>query len=122
MFKSTITMVSHELSKKERIYIKDTSDAVSLNDAVGAEGIIIAPKVWAVIDIENDNSDDGHYTNYVVIDTYDGIKYVTGSDSFWRAFEDIADEMEGEPFEVKVFKRPSKNFSGSFLTCSIVSD
>ena len=56
-----------------------------------------------------------------------GMRYVTGSDSFWSSFIDIWDDMkEGEDpedFSIRVYKRPSKNYSGkSFLTCSLVLD
>lgn len=123
-----ITEVSRELTAKERVALKDTSNAVSLDNAVDtAEGnkVIIKPVDYAVLSIHNDNAKEGEnkdYINYVIIDDK-GVKYVTGSDAFYSSFKNIYDEMKGEDEEwaLECYKKPSKNFTGKgFITCSII--
>lgn len=112
---------SKELTAKERIRIKDTSDAIKLDEATENGAIVINPAMYAVLNIHNEKSDNVDYKNYIVIDK-DGTKYVTGSESFWSSFINIYEEMDGEQEEwaVKAYKLPSKNYKGKdFITCSI---
>lgn len=112
---------SQELTAKERIRIKDTADAVKLDEATENGAVVINPAMYAVLNIHNEKSDNVDYKNYIVIDK-DGTKYVTGSESFWSSFINIYEEMDGEQEEwaVKVYKLPSKNYKGKdFITCSI---
>lgn len=117
-----IVEASMELNARAKIILKDTSDAHKLDALVDADGIVIAPANYAILAIHNDKAEDPDYKNYLIIDK-DGNKYVTGSNSFWNSFINIYSEMkaEGEDFEVKIYKLPSKNYNGkSFLTCSLV--
>ena len=118
-----IEEASMELNARAKIILKDTSDAHKLDAIVDdGEGIVIAPNDYAILAIHNDKADDPDYKNYLIIDK-DNNKYVTGSNSFWNSFKNIFDEMkaEGEEFEIKIYKLPSKNYNGkSFLTCSLV--
>ena len=59
--------------------------------------------------------------NYI-IQAADGTKYRTGSDSFWRTFMALWEDLEGEEgWEIKCYRLPSKNRPGKdFLTCSLV--
>lgn len=112
---------SHDLTARERLMYKDTSNAVRLDEATAKGTIVITPVAYAVLEIHNEKGDDKDYNNYVVVDS-DGNKYVTGSSSFWKAFEDIWDEMSGEnePFEIEIYRLESKNYKGKqFITCSI---
>ena len=112
---------SKELSAKERIMLKDTSDAVKL-DLACDEAVIITPVSYAVLGIHNEKSDNKDYENYILQDE-NGEKYVTGSPSFWSSFMDIYNEMkeETEKWSIKVYKLDSKNYKGKqFLTCSII--
>lgn len=112
---------SIKLSAKQRIAIKDTTSALKLDEVTQVEPIIIYPDMWAVLGIHNDKSDNPDYENYILIDK-SGVKYVTGSQSFWTSFMDIYNEMAGEDEEwgIKVFRVPSKNYKGKeFITCSI---
>lgn len=121
-YKVTIKHCSRELTARERVMVKDTSNAIKLDEAANADnGVDISVLFYAVLNVHNEKSDDKDYENYLLIDT-DGKKYVTGSPSFWSAFMDIADEMEGEgDFTINVYKLDSKNYKGKrFLTCSIV--
>lgn len=113
---------SKELSAKERIMLKDTSDAVKLDLACDEEAVIITPVSFAVLGIHNEKSDNKDYDNYILQDE-NGEKYVTGSPSFWASFMDIYNEMkeETEKWSIKVYKLDSKNYKGKqFLTCSII--
>lgn len=117
-----VAETSKELSAKERIQIKDTTNAVKLDEVTQTEAITIYPDVYAVLDIHNEKSENVDYKNYIVIDK-DGTKYVTGSDSFWSSFMEIAKEManESEEWGIEVYRKESKNYKGKeFITCSIV--
>lgn len=113
---------SKELSAKERIALKDTSDAIKLDVACDEAPLIITPVAYAILGIHNEKSDNKDYNNYLIMDE-NGDKYVTGSDSFWSSFKSIYDEMlgENEPYAIKAYKLDSKNYKGKkFLTCSII--
>lgn len=117
-----IIETSRELTAKERIKLKDTTNAIKLDEATqSGEPIIIYPNMYAILAIHNEKSDNVDYENYVIVDK-SGDKYVTGSQSFWTSFIEIAEEMNGESEEwgIKVYRMPSKNYKGKeFLTCSI---
>lgn len=114
---------SKELTARERVLIKDTTNAISLDEATSDSDtpLVISPDFYAVLDVHNEKSDNKDYTKYILVDK-NGNKFVTGSDSFWNSFMEIMDEMEGEgDFEIQVYRRESKNYKGkSFITCSIV--
>lgn len=117
-----IKETSKELTAKERIAIKDTSNALKLDVVCEEGGVIITPVAFAILGIHNEKSDNKDYENYVIIDK-DGTKYVTGSESFWNTFISIWDEMqeENEVWDIKAYKLDSKNYKGKkFLTCSII--
>lgn len=115
-----IVMSSKDLSAKERIAIKDTTNAVSLDEACEGAPLVITPDFYVELNVHNEKSEDKDYVKFVVVDKA-GQKYVTGSQSFWNAFIDIAEEMGDEDYEIEIYKLPSKNYKGkSFLTCSIV--
>ena len=117
-----IKETSKQLSAKERIAIKDTSNALKLDIECEEDGVIITPVAFAILSIHNEKSDNKDYENYVITDK-DGTKYVTGSESFWNAFISIWDEMQEEEEEwgIKAYKLDSKNYTGKkFLTCSII--
>lgn len=116
-----IAEVSRELSAKERIKLKDTTDAIKLDEATQSGAIIIEPSLYAGLDVHNEKSDNVDYKIYVLVDK-NGDKYVTGSESFWTSFMEIAEEMEdaGEEYAIKAYRVPSKNYKGKeFLTCSV---
>lgn len=110
------------LSKRDRIALKDTTDAVSLDEVVPddtTDFVIENVTAYAVLNVHNEAADDKDYKKYIIIGGSG--KYVTGSESFYRSFRDIFDEMDGETFDLKCYKKPSNNFKGKFfLTCSIV--
>ena len=121
-YKVTVRYASLDnLSARERIMLKDTSDCVSLDSATTDGIVTLKPEFYAVLDVHNEYAKgDKDYTQYIVVDA-DGTKYITGSESFYSSFIDIAEEMENEPYEIKVYRKPSKNYSGKdFITCSII--
>lgn len=117
-----IAETNKELTAKERIRLKDTSDAIKLDEATKEGEIVITPVSYAVLQIHNEKSENKDYNVYLIEDA-DGTKYVTGSESFFTSFMDIFTEMEGETeeWQVKAYRLPSKNYKGKeFLTCSII--
>lgn len=112
-----------ELTPREKIRVKDFSNAVSLDEATKAGKIVIDYGFHVVLGVHNEKSDNQDYTKTVLVDT-NGTKYVTGSEAFLTTLEQIVDEMidAGESdFEIEVYKKDSKNYKGKqFLTCSIV--
>lgn len=120
-----ISEVSQELTAKERIMLKDTTNAIKLDELTQEtdEKVIISPAIYAVLHIHNEKSEQNKdYKNFIIIDKV-GKKYVTSSESFWNSFMDIANEMGGESEEwsIEVYRVPSKNFKGKeFLNCSIM--
>lgn len=120
-FKVTIKEASKELTAKERVSLKNTTGAFRIDELVTPEEpIVITPWFWAVLNVENEASTDKEYEQYVIVTT-NGDKYLTGSQTFFRSFKSIWEDMAGEDFDLKIFKLPSKNFQGRyFLTCDIV--
>ena len=117
-----IKETSRQLSAKERVMLKDTSDCVRLDKATADEAILIDVDYWAELSVHNEKSEDKDYANYVIVDK-NGTKYVTGSNSFWNSFQNIWSEADGidEPWELKVFQLESKNRAGKFfITCSMI--
>lgn len=118
-----INSVSKELTARERVMLKDTRNAIKLDEAVNVTPLVISPAYYAVLDVHNEKSkEDKDFQNYIVVDTA-GNKYVTGSTSFFEAFTEIVEEMSGtgEEYEIEIYKLDSKNYKGKqFITCSIV--
>lgn len=117
-----IVETSKELSAKERIQLKDTTDAIKLDKATKADSVEIDVDYYAELSIHNEKAEDKDYANYVIVDK-SGERYVTGSPSFWSSFMNIFNEManETEPWTLKVYRMPSKNREGKdFITCSII--
>lgn len=114
---------SREFTPRERLMLKDKSNAIRLDAEITADTpMVIQPEAYAILSIHNEMSDNVDYENYMVIDKA-GNKYVTGSASFWNSFKSIWDEMkeEGEDYSIEVYKMESKNYKGKqFITCSIV--
>lgn len=124
-YSAKVTYVSKEISAKDKIKLKDTSNAISL-DALTQEQekVLISPSYYAQVDVHNDHSEDKDYTKYIIVDI-GGNKYSTGSTSFFTALreimEDMAENAPGEEYQIEVFRKPSANYKGkTFITCSLV--
>lgn len=120
---ANIVEASKEFSARERLRMKDFTNAQQLDNVITAENdsFVIAPAAYAIIEVHNEKSKDKKdYRKIVIVDTADN-KFVTGSESFIRNFKEIYDEMDGELFEIEVYKKPSKNYTGKdFITCSVL--
>ena len=117
-----IVNASKELSARDRVAVKDTTNAIALDDATKESPLVIGIDYYVELAVHNEKSEDKDYKKYVVVDK-SGNKFVTGSESFFTAMIEIMDEMadSGEDFEIQVYRMPSKNYKGKeFLTCSIV--
>lgn len=121
-YSAVVKESSRELSAKERVMMKDTSDCVMLNDEAEKGALLIDPEFWCTVAVHNEKSDNKDYDVYIIVDK-NGTKYKTSSENFMNSFEDIMADMSDstEPFQIKVYVLPSKNRSGqTFLTCSLV--
>lgn len=118
-----IVECSKELTGKERVAIKDITNAVKLDSVVTpTERVEIIPDFTALLAVHNENAENKDYEIFVLV-AKDGTKYITSSNSFISSFKGIAEEMKDEVEEwgVEVRKIESKNFKGRhFLTCSII--
>ena len=123
-YKATITRSTRELDAKQKIMMKDTTNTVSLDTATqSGDGVIIDVDFAVVLDVHNEKSDNKDYTKYIIVDK-NGERYITGSESFWSAFENIYDELADagiEDYQIKAYRLPSKNYQGrDFLTCALI--
>lgn len=113
---------SKETTARERIMLRDTSNTIRLDEATKEQHLIISPEYYAILDVHNEKADHTDYSVYIVVDTA-GNKYMTSSESFWKSFIDIFDEMatEVEPYQIEVYRLESKNYKGKeFITCSLI--
>lgn len=120
-----IREASRDLTAKEKIALKDYSNATPLDTALNDIDVLtITPVAYVILDVHNENSkQDKDYVKYVIIDN-GGNKFVTGSESFFTSFKDIFDTMSteapGEEYSIDVLKKPSQNYKGkSFITCAL---
>lgn len=118
----TIVKASKELSHKERVRMKDTTNALSLDEVTQDGPVLIDLDFYAVLNVHNEKSESIDYTVCILVDKA-GTKYRTGSPSFLTALDEIMVDMADcdEPWQLEVSRRPSKNYKGKeFLTCSVV--
>lgn len=127
MYKAKVADASRELTAKEKIMLKDTSNAFSLDELTqeaqfNNEKLILNIDYYVTIDVHNDKSDDKDYQQFILVDK-DGKKYYTGSTSFINNFIDIFEELTeaGEEVTIEIYRKESKNYKGKeFITCSVV--
>lgn len=123
-FSAKIADASKELTIEERIKVKDTRDAESLEKISRDGAVVLNIVAYVVLDIHNEKSDDKDYRQYVLLDN-DGNKYMTGSEPFFNSFVDIWDELDEAEVPLsernfKIYQLPSRNYAGrNFVTCSI---
>lgn len=124
-YKVEIAHSTKELTVREKIRIKDLSNAIQLDEVTQPEGnAVIDFDYYVILKVHNEFSkDEKDYNKYVIVDK-GGNKFVTGSESLMTSLEEIVDEMTdaGETdFEIEVYRKDSKNYTGKqFLTCTIV--
>lgn len=118
----TIAKASKELTHKERVRVKDTTNALSLDEVTQDGPVLIDLDFYAVLNVHNEKSESIDYTVCILVDEA-GTKYRTGSPSFLTALDEIMVDMADcdESWQLEVSRRPSKNYKGKeFLTCSVV--
>ena len=122
-FVSRVTYVSKDIDAKTKIRLKDTTNALKIDEAVNDGTLRISVDYYAVLSIHNEKADPKDYEQILIVDT-EGQKFVTGSPSFRRSLSDIIDDLSDAgitEYELDCYKRPSKNYSGKYyLTCSLV--
>ena len=127
-YSTKIVSSSRELTVKEKITLKDFNDCTGLDTVVTNEqDFIIDPDVIVEVQVHNERAKgDKDYTTIVILDR-DGTKYSTSSNSLRDSISDIMDELndlsaeDKADLKIKVFKKPSKNYSGKyFLTATVV--
>lgn len=118
-----------ELSAKEKVMLKDVSDAINLDKALeelDGKALLINPANFITLEVRFTGEDaEKHedYTTYIVVEKETGSRYYTSSQSFANSALDIIGEMKDceEPWELKVFKKESRNYAGKgFITCTLV--
>lgn len=122
-YEVTIKETSKELTKRERIAIKDTTAMLSLDaESQNCEGnLMIDVDYYAILAIHNSKSQNNQDYDNLVVRDINGTYYYTGSASFIKSFKAIAEEMGDEPFSIRVYRKDSKNYSGKqFLSCTIM--
>lgn len=112
----TIDYSSKELTARERISVKDTSLAESLDALTQTNGEAkIKLGYYVKLSIHNEKARDARdYKKIIFVDT-DGHRYISGSTTLIDSFEDIYSEMaeEGEiEFEFTVVRQRSNNYQG----------
>lgn len=124
-FQAKIIYVSKEdLTPVERVKICDTSSCIKFDDVCKVDTVTIDVDWYAVLEVHNDLSTDRtDYENIVVVDK-SGERYVTGSESFMGAFEDIYEQLENlnalDQMRVEVYQQESKKRQGKyFITCRL---
>ena len=121
-YKAEIVDCSKQLTAKEKIMLKDMSNALGLDEATKDGPIFIEPSYYAIVHVHNDKCDNKEYDKCVVI-AKDGTKYATGSVYFIDNLMDIMEEMAGsdEEYQLVVYRKDSHIYKGKqFITCSIV--
>ena len=123
-YAARLVSATRELSAKERVAVKMFIGAEQLDELTQRDenGVLIDIDYVAVVEVYNEKSDNKNYNKYVYVDK-DGTMYISGSETLYRTYEEIAEEMEGEnePWSIKVIRRESTNYKGKdFLTCMLV--
>lgn len=113
-----------ELTGKEKVALKNFADMIQLDEVTQEheDGVLINVDFVAVIEVHNEKADTKDYKKQVYVDK-DGQMYISGSESLFRQYESIYEDMKDDPEEwgIKVIRKESSNYKGKdFLTCVIV--
>lgn len=123
-YSAKVVEATRELTGKERVAIKTFANARQLDVVTQnyEDGVLIDIDYVAKVAVHNEKSDNKDYNKYIYMDK-DGIMYVSGSETLYKAYQEIAEEMENEDedWAIKVIRKESSNYKGKdFLTCVIV--
>lgn len=122
-YSAKVVEATRELTAKERVAIKMFTDAYQLDGITQnyEDGVLINVDYVAKVAVHNEKSDNKDYNKYIYVDK-DGTMYVSGSETLYRTYQEIAEEMEDEDedWAIKVIRKESSNYKGKyFLTCVI---
>lgn len=112
---------SFDLTARDKVRFKAFDDMYQLDTLVTPEEpLLIDVTGYVIAEVHNEKSDNKDYTKFIIVGK-DGNNYITGSEPFWNQFKDVYSEMrEEEGWQLKVYKRESKNYKGKqFLTCTV---
>lgn len=121
----TFIFSSKELSAKERIQIKDRSDAISISSLVDSAGDsfpTIEVDYFTVLSVDFDDEEKENFTTLVIRDK-NGSKYTTSSTAFRNSFMNIYEELAKDgvdEFVVECYKSPCTNRVGNYYACRLV--
>lgn len=123
-YSAKVVESTRELTGKERVAIKMFTDAHQLDEVTQnyEDGVLINVDYVAKVAVHNEKSDNKDYNKYIYVDK-DDTMYISGSETLYRTYQEIAEEMENEDedWAIKVIRKESSNYKGKdFLTCVIV--
>lgn len=122
-YSAEITTASRELSKKEKVKYKDVSNMTSIGEVLNTlDELELKPITLCTVHVHNENAkgkDANKDYDLLVIEDHEHNLYKAGSESLYNALVDIWNELEGEEFTVKIFKRQSTNNSGQYITAML---
>ena len=126
MYEANITSSLRELTAREKIVYKNV-DGQKLNEIINNDNPSIDLDVENIVELQVHNErskGNNDYTVYV-IDTKDGSRYRTGSETFYTKAKEIYRELQAaneleNGFVLRVFKTKSNNFDGDFINCRLV--
>ena len=110
-YKAKVVKATKEVSAREKIRLKNFSDFIQLDEATENDSALIDIDYVATVHVENDKSDNPEYYKQVYIDK-NGQGYVSGSETLFRQFEDIYEEMKNEGLESRCTKHHLKTLKG----------
>lgn len=119
-FSVKIIEATRELTKREKVFLKSFDSLKRVDEELENGDFEMAVTGYVHVLVHNENSSEKEYEKIIIMDDT-GFSYITGSKTFIERIKDIWEDMEGEPFYVKVFQRDSKKYSGKkYITCNIV--
>ena len=111
---------TRELTKREKVFLKSFDSLRRIDEELENGEFEMAVAGYVYVSVHNENSPDKDYEKIIIMDDV-GFTYITGSKTFIERVKDIWEDMEGEPFYVRVFSRESKKYSGKkYITCNII--
>lgn len=122
-YTSKIVNSRKELTAREAVKFKDTSNALSLDEVSKNGELEINVHNLIALEIHNEKSDNKDYPIFLVVDK-DGTTYYTGSQNFFDSLTDILDTLDElndkEDVIIKIIRKESKNYKGKqFITCAL---
>lgn len=122
-YNAQVEFCSKELDVRERIKIKDTSNAQRIDELLENGTLTVDIDYFAVVNVHNERAkQDKDYSQLILVDK-GGNQYSSGSNSLIEAVEDIYEELADAgitDFVIDIFRKQSKNHAGKyFITCAL---